>query len=112
MTPSDRREEIRNFISNKRYTTVAELMDRFHVSKNTILHDLVVLTPTTGFYTISGRGGGIYADDGWYASKIYLTRDQASLLRRLLPELKTEEDRKTMESILYAFGLPADKKTA
>lgn len=109
MTPSDRREEIRNIISTERVTSVADLMERFGVCKNTILHDLDVITPTTSFTTTSGRGGGITATPGWYASDTRLNKKQEELLRRLLPGLQTE-DQKTMESILYTFGLPVGKR--
>lgn len=112
MTASDRREQIRNLISFKRETTVAELMSRFNVSKNTILHDLDILTPTTSFTTVSGRGGGIYASPGWYASSAYLNKEQENLLKRLLPQMKSEADIKTLESIIHAFGLPESKRTS
>ena len=110
MTSSDRRDEIRNIISNERVTSVADLMERFGVCKNTILHDLDVITPTTSFITVSGRGGGIFATPGWYANEPHLNREQDAFLRRIMERLENPNDIKMMESILFAVGLPADKR--
>lgn len=102
---SDRRLAIRDFISDKRHTTISELMREFGISKSTVLRDLDAITETTSFYSTPGNGGGIHATDGWYASSRYLTAEQEALLNRLSDGLQTE-DRKVMESILAAFGQP------
>lgn len=104
-TTSDRRLAIRDFISDKRHTTVTELMREFSISKSTVLRDLATITATTSFYTTPGNGGGIHAVDGWYASSRYLTVEQETLLRRLSAGLQTE-DQKIMEGILAAFVKP------
>lgn len=104
-TTSDRRLAIRDFISDKRHTTISELMREFDISKSTVLRDLDAITATTSFYATQGNGGGIHATDGWYASSRYLTAEQEALLSRLSDGLQTE-DRKVMESILAAFGQP------
>lgn len=102
---SDRRLAIRDFISDKRHTTVAELMHEFAISKSTVLRDLNAITATTSFYSTPGNGGGIHAIDGWYASSRYLSAEQEALLRRLSDGLQPE-DEKLMDGILAAFAKP------
>ena len=93
---ADRRLAIRDYISERRHTTIAELIQEFHVSKSTVLRDLEALTENTSFYTTPGNGGGIHATEGWYASRRYLSATG----------LQTESEKKLMESILLAFAKP------
>ena len=60
---SDRRLAIRDYISEKRHTTVLELMREFNVGYSTIKRDLDAITATTSFYN-SGNGGGIHVPTG------------------------------------------------
>ena len=100
---ADRRLAIRDYISERRHTTIAELIQEFHVSKSTVLRDLEALTENTSFYTTPGNGGGIHATEG---SRRYLSANQEALLRRLETGLQTESEKKLMESILLAFAKP------
>lgn len=104
-TTSDRRLAIRDFISDRRHTTISELMREFAISKSTVLRDLDAITETTSFYTTPGNGGGIHAADGWYASRRYFTAEQEALLNRLSDGLQPE-DMEVMESIFAAFVKP------
>lgn len=104
-TTSDRRLAIRDFISDKRHTTISELMREFAVSRSTVFRDLDAITATTSFYMTQGNGGGIHAIDGWYASSRYLSPEQEALLRRLSDGLQPE-DEKLMDGILAAFAKP------
>lgn len=104
-TANERREEIRNYLSDVRFTTLQNLVDRFHVSKSTIRRDIDILTETTPLYMTPGNGGGIHAIDGWYASSRYLSAEQEALLRRLSDGLQPE-DEKLMDGILAAFAKP------
>ncbi len=106
---SDRRLAIRDFISQKRDTTIKELCQEFGVCKNTIRNDLDAITATTSFYMTPGNGGGIHATDGWYASSHYLSAEQEAFLRKLMPGLQTD-DRAMMDGILAAFGMPKAEK--
>lgn len=106
---SERRLAIRDAISERRHTTVAELARDFGVSCSTIKRDLDALTATTSFYCTKGTGGGIHAMDGWYASNRYLSSPQEAFLRKLQDGLQTETDRQMMESILSAFAKPINK---
>jgi predicted DNA-binding transcriptional regulator YafY len=102
---SDRRLAIRDYISDKRHTTISELMQEFDVSKSTVLRDLAAIAETTSYYTTPGNGGGIHATDGWYASQRYLSAEQEALLKRLSAGLQPE-DKKLMDGILASFGKP------
>lgn len=104
-TANERREEIRYYLSDVRYTTLQNLVDRFHVSKSTIRRDIDVLAESTPLITMPGNGGGIRVIDGWYASSRYLTVEQEVLLRKLSAGLQPE-DKKIMEGIFAAFAKP------
>lgn len=103
---SDRRLAIRDYISEKRHTTVPELMREFNVGYSTIKRDLDAITATTSFYTTQGNGGGIHATDGWYASNRYFSAGQEAFLKKIQSGLQTEAEQKMMESILSAFAMP------
>ena len=104
-TAHERREAIRNYLSNVRFTTLQNLMNEFGVSKSTVRRDIDILTETTPLETIQGNGGGIRVADGWCVSRRYLTDKQEALLKRISAGLQAE-DIKVMESILVAFGKP------
>ncbi len=103
---ADRRLAIRDFISDKRHTSIPEIMREFSISKSTVLRDLEALAETMSYYTTSGKGGGIHAMDGWYSSKRYLTDEQERFLERIRLGLNAEEDSIMLDSILLAFGRP------
>ena len=102
---TERRQQMLDYISDKRQTTVNELAEQFHISSRTVRRDLLILTETAPIYTEQGNGGGVRATDGWYSSRRYMTPQQEELLRRLSKDLG-EEDRATMQSILVAFAKP------
>lgn len=91
---SDRRLAIRDYISEKRHTTVLELMREFNVGYSTIKRDLDAITATTSFYTTQGNGGGIHATDGWYASNRYFSADQEAFLKKFRAGCRLKLNRK------------------
>lgn len=105
MPASERQMLIRDFISDVRHTSIAEIARKFNISQNTVRRDLDAITSIASFYTTPGKGGGLHAIDGWYASKRYFTPAQEELLQRLMPGLQTE-DEAIMKSILLAFSAP------
>lgn len=107
MIKSERQRRILEILSARRFETTSNIAHELNVSRYTVMRDLDELTDSASFYTIRGRyGSGVYATDGWYFSKIYLTSNQEALLRELLPGLQPE-DQKTMQRILDAFAKPA-----
>ena len=109
MNANERRLAIRDYISEKRETSISELMREFHASRSTIKRDLEEIAEIASFYSIPGKGGGIRAMDGWYANKTYFTTSQEALIRKLGLGLQTEDDKRTFESILNTFVMPRSK---
>jgi predicted DNA-binding transcriptional regulator YafY len=102
---TERRLDIMYYISDRRRTTYQEIADEFHTSYNTARNDVEILMCSYPIEAVKGKGGGIRAMDGWYASKRYMTDKQEYLLRQLLAGLQPD-DQKTMEGILAAFAKP------
>ena len=102
---TERRQQILEYISIHRHVQYQDLMDEFHISKKTAQRDVEILSCSYPIYTRTTCAGGIFAMEGWYASKGYLHDDQEALLRKLLAGLQPE-DQKTMQSILDAFAKP------
>ena len=110
MTKSERQRELLEIISARRFETIPNLAHELGVSRYTVMRDLDEVTSIASFYTVPGRyGGGVYAVDGWYYSRAYLSAGQESLLRTLLPGLQPE-DQKTMQGILDTFARPTDRQ--
>ena len=109
MTQAERQMAIRDYISDKRETSIRELMAEFGVSRNTIRSDLDAITPSTAFEMVPGHGGGIRVLPGWSSGRRYLNQEQESLLKSLLPGLQPEQQA-VMESILTAFALPKSSR--
>ena len=109
MTQAERQMAIRDYISDKRETSIRELMAEFGVSRNTIRSDLDAITPSTAFEMVPGHGGGIRTLPGWSSGRRYLNQEQEALLKSLLPGLQPEQQA-VMESILTAFALPKSSR--
>ena len=105
----DRRQQMLELLSDRRFEIVKNLMQEFDTSRCTVLRDIEILSCSAPIYTVQGRGGGIRVADGWYFGRRYLHSDQEALLRRLYYELQPE-DQKTMSSILIAFSKPTVKE--
>lgn len=105
MSALERQNYIRDLISDKRHTSVAELARNLNVSENTVRRDLDAISPITLFYTTPGKGGGIHAEDGWYSSSRYFTEGQEELLTRLSHTLQGD-DAEMMKTILMAYSRP------
>ena len=105
MSTIERRQMILEYLSDYRQATYRDLAERFGVSKNTIVTDIVELPCSAPIYTVPGKGGGIRVADGWYMGRRYLHSDQEALLRELLIGLKPDQQ-KTMQSILDSFAKP------
>lgn len=99
-----RRLDLIDFISVKRRTTIKEITDEFHISKSTAQRDLDAITPYACFYTISGRGGGIIAEEGWYSSQRNLSPVQKQMLTEMITTVAPDK-----QPILLSILLPNQK---
>lgn len=106
---TERRQLILEYISDHRLVQIQDLVNEFHVCRNTAKRDVQILSCSHPIYTQKGGAGGIYAMEGWYLSHRYLRDDQEALLRSLLPGLQPDEQKK-MEAILTAFAKPKRKE--
>ena len=91
----DRRQAMLELLSDRQKETVANLMSEFGVSRSTVLRDIEMLSCSVPIFTAQGNGGGVRVADGYYYGRRYLHSDQESLLRKLMPGLKPDEQ-KTM----------------
>lgn len=105
VTANERRQEIIEILSDRRFEKIENLMSEFDVSRSTIKRDIEVLSLSYPIYSVSGNGGGICVADGWYSNRRYLKPAQEELLNRLKSGLQPE-DMQVMESILAAFAKP------
>ncbi len=105
LTANERRQEILDLLSDRRFTTIDQLMNDFNVSRSTIKRDIEILSLSAPIYSVPGNGGGIRVADEWYSNRRYLKPAQEELLNRLKSGLQPE-DMQVIESILAAFAKP------
>ena len=109
MLKTERQRKLLEIISVRRYETMENLAYELGASVATIKRDLIELTDQASFYTKCGKyDGGVYAVDGWYYSRSYLTNDQEKALRDVCAGL--QPDMKQIQSILDAFARPKAQK--
>lgn len=101
----ERRQEILERLSDRRFDTIANLSAEFHVSRSTMKRDIELLSCSYPIETVQGNGGGVRVADGYYVGRRYLNPKQESLLRDLMGGLQAE-DQETLQSILTAFARP------
>ncbi len=109
MKANERRQQLLAVLSSRREDTIANLAFEFGVSERTIMRDIDELTLSAPLYTVQGNGGGVRVADGWYLSKTYLCDEDEEMLRRLLPGLQPD-DQKRVNRILSVFGKPRVKE--
>ena len=102
MNTQERRDRFLMILSARRKATVREMMNELQASRNTILRDIEYLTSFARFYTVEGRNGGIFADEGWHYRPPVLTPVMQKALKDILDG--KEPDRDVIRCILQAFG--------
>ena len=102
---TERRRQILEALSVRRFETRERLATEFSVSKRTICRDVEILSCSAPIFTVRGNGGGICVAEGWYASHSYLTREQENLLLELL-DCVASDKQKILQSILATFAMP------
>lgn len=103
MTANERRREILERLCVRRYDTGANLAFEFNVSRRTIERDILILSLNYPLYTRRGNGGGIFVEKWFVLDRIYLKKEQAGLLERLLEQL-SGDDADIMQAILETFS--------
>jgi len=105
MSANDRRMEILDFLLVKRRTSLAELQERFNISRSTAKRDIQELMRSYPIDPQQGGGGGIFLADGYRLGMKYLSDTQKELLEKLSETLSGEE-LATIQSILKTFSNP------
>lgn len=105
----NRRQEILNILMIRRRDTIPNLAFEFNVSERTIKRDISILSHDHSIETKRGNGGGIRVAEGYYADRRYLNEEQENMLRKILPDLSSE-DQIIMDEILKKFSKPKEKE--
>lgn len=84
MGTSERRNAIIKLICRRRHETIANLAAEFDVSERTIRRDIEILSLNEPIYTQQGRyGGGVYVTDNYYFDRMYLTKSEIDVLKKI-----------------------------
>lgn len=105
----ERRQEILETLSDRRFETIDNLAAQFGVSRRTIRYDIEILSCSVPIFTQKGGAGGVYVADGYYIGRRYLRSEQEALLRELLTGLQPDKQQ-IMQSILTSFAKPQIKE--
>ena len=105
MRTTERRNAIMELLCERRYEKIENLAFEFSVNECTIRRDLQELSLIYPIYVKSGRGGGVYLEEGYYPGKQYLHPDEEALLSEIFAKL-TGDRKKLMRNILRRFGRP------
>lgn len=106
---TERRQQILEYMCEKRHESCANLMNEYGISYTTLYRDLQILQCSYPIYTTQGNGGGVHVVEGYYIGRKYLKPYQRALLEQLSATL-TGEEAKTMQEILKTFALEIPKK--
>ena len=100
-----RREAIVEILRQGGKVKARELADRFQVTRQTICHDIVVLSLHYDVCTEPGRNGGIFLLNPKRHRRECLSCAQAEVLRQMLESL-TDERKEIVQSVLDDFCSP------
>lgn len=105
----ERRMRIYSILMNKKIISRLELSRRMCVSDVTIGADITALSRVVPIASKMGRYGGVYIIDEYKREKVYLTRDEESVVKKIIPTLKGR-DKELLQMVLYKFALPENDK--
>ena len=84
METVERRFQIMKVLCIRRHETMADLATEFGVSVRTIQRDIDRISCMMPIYIKSGRyEGGVYVVDGYYMDRMYMTKDEITLLNKI-----------------------------
>ena len=97
-----RREAIVEILRQRGKVRAKELAERFQVTRQTIYHDVEVLSLHYDLCTETGRNGGIYLLNPKRHRREYLSYTQVEVLQQILESL-TDERKEIVQSVLDDF---------
>lgn len=111
---AERRVEIMKKLCRRRKDTIGNLAHELGVSERTVRRDLEALSLSEPIYTQSGRyGGGVYVDEGYSLSRMYMTEEELNVLHKLAdfadkqgPCTLSEEEKKQLRAMIAVYTKP------
>ncbi len=105
----ERRQSILEYLCERRFETIDNLMSEFGASRSTIKRDIEILSLSYPLETKKGTGGGVYVAEGYSLGRKYLSDKQTELLEEICVTLSGEK-RELMQTILKQFSLSKGKR--
>ena len=100
-----RRMEIRSMIIQKQNISQLELSRLFSVSEQTISRDIIALSDYLPFRCNMGRRGGFSLVENYKPDKVYLTREEETVIRELAGQTHGRK-KFVLKAILHKFAMP------
>ena len=115
---AERRSEIMKILCRRRSETVYNLAFELGVSERTVRRDIEILSLSEPIYTQSGRyGGGVYVDESYSMSRMYMTESELSVLQKLADMADgniscnlDDSERIILHSIISSYTKPTSGK--
>ena len=105
MKAEDRRREILDILAESRQITAPEVAEKFHVSRRTAVNDLQIIERSDyPIYAVQGHDGGYKVMEGCQIYRRTLKSKEENLLRKILSEPRSEEEREILKGIIKAFS--------
>ena len=101
----ERRMEILDMLKNQNQISRLELARRFSVSDVAIGRDITALSRFAPISSNAGRYGGVYIIEEYKREKVYLSREEESVIEKLMQKL-SGKDKQLLKMVLYKFAMP------
>ena len=101
----ERRMSILSILMNQKLISRLELARIFCVSGFTIGADISALSRVVPIASKMGRYVGVYIIEEYKRERIYLTRDEEEIIKKLISTLNGK-DKELLQMVLYKFALP------
>ena len=103
MKAIERRQAILEYLCDVRKTTLINIQQEFSISRSTAKRDVFELSLSYPINAQQGNNGGVSVAEDYYLGKSYLSKDQQSLLERLVDQVDLDQ-KIILKSIIKKFG--------
>ena len=103
MKAIERRQAILEYLCDVRKTTLINIQQEFSISRSTAKRDVFELSLSYPINAQQGNNGGVSVAEDYYLGKSYLSKDQQSLLERLVDQVDPDQ-KIILKSIIKKFG--------
>ena len=101
----DRRMEILSILMNHKLISRLELARTFSVSDVTIAKDIIAISRYAPISSKLGRYGGIFLVKEYKMKRMYLSREEEDLIKKLIATLSGKE-KQLLQIVLRKFAMP------